>query len=717
MTAPGPAPDRSRLLRRLALLCVVAGVVATGFLVPLGVGIDDLSYQVPTVSGGPDIDPAKVPLATTVQDRNGATIATLYAQYRTPVSYAQIAPTMTAAILAVEDRRFFDESALDPTSIARAVVNNASGGDLQGASTITQQYVKNYLIDVVDRDDPAEQAADRADTVGRKVREAEIAVQVSHAMSKQDVLAGYLDLVEFSGSVYGVATAAQAYFGTTASALTVPQAALLAGMVNNPTLDNPYTHPQQALARRNVVIDAMVQDGSLDAAAGATAKAAPLGVLANGPVVPGSTCMSAQPDAGFFCAYAVSYLEQAGFTDDQLATGGYTIRTTLDPAASQAIKDAVDADVPTTQNGVANTFALVQPGATGHQVLAMVANRNYGTDAGAGETATNIVADPSNVFGAGSSFKIFTTAAALEAGTVGFDSALPDPSSACFPVPGSRTCYPVHNDGAGYPDPISLQDALATSPNVAFVGLEEKTGLPAVIAMAQKLGLRTTLASNDVGRPPITDPADPLSKNPQYDQPQSQYYQGKPSFTLGDSPVSTLEMANVSATILSGGVWCPPTPILSVTDRTGAQVPVNQQPCAQVVPPGLAHTLAAGLSRDTTIGTSAAAASAAGWTHPGIGKTGTTNASESVAFVGGVDDYAAASMVFADGPHPQEVCPGTPVHLGQCGSGAFGGTVAAPPYFAAMKAILGGQPDVPVPPPDPAYLEPRDGSSTVHAPN
>ncbi|MFC7658838.1 penicillin-binding transpeptidase domain-containing protein [Pseudonocardia benzenivorans] len=336
---------------------------------------------------------------------------------------------------------------------------------------------------------------------------------------------------------------------------------------------------------------------------------------------------------------------------------------------------------------------------------------------GGGETATNIVADPSNVFGAGSSFKIFTTAAALEAGTVGFDSALPDPSSACFPVPGSRTCYPVHNDGAGYPDPISLQDALATSPNVAFVGLEEKTGLPAVIAMAQKLGLRTTLASNDVGRPPITDPADPLSKNPQYDQPQSQYYQGKPSFTLGDSPVSTLEMANVSATILSGGVWCPPTPILSVTDRTGAQVPVNQQPCAQVVPPGLAHTLAAGLSRDTTIGTSAAAASAAGWTHPGIGKTGTTNASESVAFVGGVDDYAAASMVFADGPHPQEVCPGTPVHLGQCGSGAFGGTVAAPPYFAAMKAILGGQPDVPVPPPDPAYLEPRDGSSTVHAPN
>jgi membrane peptidoglycan carboxypeptidase len=565
---------------------------------------------------------------------------------------------------------------------------------------------------VLDRDDPAAQRADRADTLGRKVREAELATGLARSTSKDDVLAGYLNVVEFTGNVYGVEAAARAYFGTTAAALTVPQAALLAGMVNNPNLYDPYDHPQQALDRRNVVVAAMAQVGSITPAQAAAATAAPLGVVPDGPVVPGSTCMAAAPDAGFFCQYAVAYLQRAGLRADQLTTGGYTIRTTMDPVASAAVKDAVDADVPTAQDGVADAFALIRPGHDAHEVLAMVANRTYGTDAAQGERATNIVADPSDVFGAGSAFKIFTTAAALENGTVGFDTPLPDPSSQCFTPPNANRytpCYPVANDGTSYPDPISLQDALSTSPNVAFVGLEARTGVPSVIRMAQRLGLRDTLASNAAGSTPVTDPADPRSHDPRFDQPQSQYFQNLLSFTLGDSPVSTLEMANVSATIESDGVWCPPTPILSVTDRDGHPVPVAQQACEQAVAPGLAHTLAAGLSRDTTSGTSAAAARAAGWTPPDIGKTGTTNTSESVAFVGGVGGltgYAAATTVFADGPHPREICPGPPVHLGDCGHGAFGGTVAAPPYFATMTRLLGDTPTTPVPGPDPAYLQP-----------
>jgi membrane peptidoglycan carboxypeptidase len=271
----------------------------------------------------------------------------------------------------------------------------------------------------------------------------------------------------------------------------------------------------------------------------------------------------------------------------------------------------------------------------------------------------------------------------------------------------------VHNDSPDFPDPVSLQQALAISPNVAFVGLEERTGVPAVIRMAQRLGLRDTLDSNDAGGTPITDPADPRSTDPQYNQPQSTYFQHLPSFTLGNSPVSTLEMANVSATILSDGVWCPPSPVLSITDRDGVAVPVAAQPCQQVVAPGVARTVAAGLSQDSISGTTAGAARAAGWNHPDIGKTGTTNASESVAFVGGVDGYAGASMVFADGPHPREICPGHPVHLGNCGHGAFGGTVAAPPYFAALNTILDGRPDTPVPGPDPAYLQAGDRGPTV----
>jgi membrane peptidoglycan carboxypeptidase len=152
--------------------------------------------------------------------------------------------------------------------------------------------------------------------------------------------------------------------------------------------------------------------------------------------------------------------------------------------------------------------------------------------------------------------------------------------------------------------------------------------------------------------------------------------------------------------------------VLSVTDRDGAAVPVNRPACEQAVAPGIAHTLSAGLGGDTVSGTSAAAARAAGWTRPTIGKTGTTNSSESVAFVGGtggIDGVAGSSMVFADGPNPSEICPGNPVHLGDCGHGAFGGTVAAPPFFAAVEPLIAGRADVPLPDPDPDHLQPRDG--------
>ncbi|WP_200862768.1 transglycosylase domain-containing protein [Amycolatopsis orientalis] len=691
-------------------LCVLAGILVAGTLAPVAIGAGVLSNQVSdsvdAISA--DLVHAEPPLVTTVTDRNGGTIATLYSQYRIPVTAAQISPAMKAAIVDIEDRRFYSEGGVDPQGMLRAAVHNSSGGNLQGASTLTQQYVKNYLVNVVDRNDKAAQQRDQEDSLARKLREAKMAVQLSQTVSKDDILADYLNVVEYTGTVYGVGAAAQAYFGTTADKLTVPQAALLAGMVNNPNVYNPYTHPDKALQRRNLVIDSMVSARSIPASYGEAAKATPLGLTGSRPQAPSSTCLGAAPDAGFFCAYAVHYLVQSGLTADQIDTGGYTVKTTMDPHVSQVTKDAVDANVPTTQDGVANTFAVVQPGSDGHQVLAMVANRNYGTDPDQGETSTNIVADASNKFGAGSSFKIFTSAAAMVAGKAGLNTPLPNPYSDCFNPPNMNRythCYPVSNDGTNYPNPISLATGLATSPNVAFVGLEAQVGMPAVLDMARKLGLRNTMATNDAGSKPITDPSDPRSKNPQYNEPQSQYFQNLLSFTLGNSPVSPLEMANVSATLMSGGMWCPPNPILSVTDRHGQPVPLHQQACEQVIPPGVANTLEAGLSQDTTIGTSAAAARSAGWTHPDIGKTGTTQQSESVAFVGGVDHYAVSSMVFADGPRPQEICPGNPVHLGDCGHGAFGGTVAAPPYFAAMNQLLAGEPDVPIPPPDPAYLD------------
>lgn len=710
-------PRRVRIRRARTLGSIaLTGTLLTASATPVAIGATDLTSQLDAITSGmPPSLALPVPLLTTVTDRGGTPIATVYNQYRRPATYQQIAPAMRDAAVAIEDKRFWQErDGLDPRGTVRAALHNASGsnGTVQGASTITQQYIKNYLVNVADRNNPAAQRADQADTLARKTREAKMAVQLSRSQSKQDILAGYLNVVEFDGNIYGVQAASRAYFGTTADKLTLPQAALLAGMVNNPVLYDPYEHPAHALTRRNQVLTAMVDAGTLSPQAAAAAATTPLGVLPNGPVLPGSSCMAASPDDGFLCQYAISYLEQTGYTADAINTGGYVIKTTLDPHVSQVVKHAVDANVPPSENGVANTLAVVQPGSTGHQVLAMVANRSYGINQSAGETSTNIVAATANVFGAGSSYKIFTSAAALEDGVAGLHTNLPNPDHECFRPPGGGPCYHVANDGH-YPANISLADALASSPNVAFVGLESRVGMPDVVQMAYRLGLRATLGTNDAGSTPTRDPSDPESADPQHNEPQSQFFQDKLSFTLGDSPVSPLEMANVSATIQSAGIWCPPNPILSVIDRNRRSVPVPQQPCEQVVNPAVAQTLQAGLSQDTRTGTSAAAARAADWRHADIGKTGTTEDSESVAFIGAVDGYAASSMVFADGNRPHELCPGPPVHLGSCGSGAFGGTVAAPPYFAAMSQLIAGAPDQPISAPDPAYLSAADHGPTV----
>ncbi|RSM91660.1 penicillin-binding protein [Kibdelosporangium aridum] len=672
-----------RNLLKLLGGCAAAGGLVAGILAPVTISAGVVAAEVSdsVVRIAPASISKDLPGVTTITDRDGTPIATVFDQYRITVPGDKISAAMKNAIVSIEDRRFYQEHGIDPQGVARAAISDATGGDHQGGSTITQQLVKNYLINVADKDNPAAQAADRADTLTRKMREARSAIELDKHLSKDEILTDYLNVVEFTGKIYGVEAAARAYFGTTADKLTVPQAALLAGMVNNPTTFNPYTKPVNAQHRRDMVIDAMLANKAIDAPTATQARAAPLGV--SGPTVPSSTCYSAQPDAGFFCQYALTYLQQAGLSQEQLTNGALTIKTTMDSKVSQAAKNAVDANVPTKQPGVANTMAIVSPGSTSHEILALVANRTLGTDASQGETTRNLVTEVSDPFGSGSVFKIFTAAAALESGTATLDTPLPNPPSQCFPVPGNRNCYTVHNDG-NYSDPISLTDGLATSPNTAFVGLEQQVGVPAVVAMASRLGLRTTMQSNAAGQKP-----DPNSNDPQRSQTQTQYFQDKPSFTLGNSPVSPLELANVPATLMSGGVWCAPTPILSVTDAAGNPVSYKTSGCEQAVSSDVASTLMTGLSQDTVSGTTAASAHAAGWTRPDIGKTGTTQTNQSVAFVGGVDRYAVSSLVFADGNKPGQLCPGTPVHIGSCGHGAFGGTVAAPPYFKAMQAILG----------------------------
>jgi membrane peptidoglycan carboxypeptidase len=707
-------------------LCALAGVLLAGILSPMAIGVGSLSNQVSDSVDGisSSLAVSQVPLVTTIEDSTGKPIAELFDQYRLPVSYNQISPNMTAAIIDIEDHRFREESGIDVQSTVRAALHNSSGGSTQGASTLTQQYVKNYLEWIVDRPQvgatapqlaqaKAAQQADIDQSLARKLKEAKVAITLSQTMSKNDILTGYLNVVPFGDKAvgpFGIGAAAKAYFNETPAQLTVPQSALLAGMVNNPNLYDPYRHADNATKRRNDVLKAMATYGSISQQEAKADEAQPLGVVPGGPSLPSSSCLDlADDDTGFFCDYALKYLENAGFTADQLETGGYTIKTTLDPNVSAAAKAAADNAVDPNTYGIANTFVVIQPGQNSHNILAMVANRNFGTGGGNADTESNIVSNVDDEFGGGSTFKLFTTASGMEQGKVGLNTVLQNPNTQDFPypVPADRAKgeYQVSNND-GSPNALPLYDALARSPNTAFVGLELNDGMPNVLSMAYRLGMRNTIMSNQSGKTPDT-----TSTSPNLNQPQLTSYLNTPSFTLGVGALSPLEHANVAATLASGGTWCTPNPIGQVLDRYGQPVAVNSQPCESVIPQAEADSILNGMSHDTTgDGTAAGQAAADNWTKPLSAKTGTTQNNESVGYLAILNGYASSSLVFADGNRPNKICVGPPPRLisqRSCGQSqwAFGASLAAPTFFQAFEQLTANQPNYQVPPADPSYEE------------
>ncbi|RDI16372.1 transglycosylase, partial [Lentzea flaviverrucosa] len=357
--------DRKRIVPcvgKLAGLCLLAGVLLAGLLFPatatMGALSNKLSDQVDsTLAMMLNTEP---PLMTTVTDKDGTPIAYLYDQYRVRTPPDKISPHMKDALLAIEDRRFYDHHGVDGLATLRAAArNNASGSVEQGASTLTQQYVKNYLVHVLARTDKDAQHAAQEQSLTRKLREARIAVGLETALSKDEILGRYLDLVPFGSTIFGVAAAAQAYFGTTPDKLTVPQAAMLAGMVNSPTALDPEARPDKALQRRNLVIDAMVAGEKLTRDVADRHKATPLGL--HEPVRPLRTgCVGAGPSYGFFCSFLVEYLTESGFNLEELKIGGYRLETTLDPKITEHAKKAVEAQAPKNTPGVANTMAVVR---------------------------------------------------------------------------------------------------------------------------------------------------------------------------------------------------------------------------------------------------------------------------------------------------------------------------------------------------------------------
>lgn len=697
-----PRPPVAVTLIKLAWCCLLASVIAASLMFPVVGGFGLMSNRASDVvaNGSAQLVEGEVPAVSTMTDARGNPIAWLYSQRRFEVPSEQIANTMKLAIVSIEDKRFAEHNGVDWKGTLTGLAGYASGDmDTRGGSTLEQQYVKNYQLLVIAQTDAEKRAAIET-TPARKLREIRMALTLDKTFTKPEILTRYLNLVSFGNGAFGIQDAAQTYFGVNAADLNWQQSALLAGMVQSTSALNPYTNPDGALARRNLVLDTMIDNIPQEAEALRAAKQQPLGILPQPNELPRG-CIAAG-DRAFFCDYVLDYLARAGISKEQVAKGGYMIRTTLDPDVQGSVKSAVNSIAPADLDGVASVMSVIRPGKTAHPVVAMASNRNYGLNTDAGETMQpqpfSLVGD-----GAGSIFKVFTTAAALDMG-MGISATLDAParfeakglgSGGAKGCPAATWC--VQNAG-NYRGQMSVTDALATSPNTAFAKLISQVGVQRTVDMAVKLGLRS------YALPGTARDYDPESNESLADFIKRQ---NLGSFTLGPVEVNALELSNVAATLASSGTWCPPNPVDKVYDRRGQEVAVTTETCEQVVPEGLANTLANAMSKDDQgSGTASGSAGAAGWNLPMSGKTGTTEAHRSSGFLGFTGAFAAANYIYDDSSTPGDLCS---FPLRQCGSGdLFGGNEPARTWFTAMKPIT---PDtVQLPPTDPRFVDGGPGS-------
>ena len=697
-------PPAASTIIKLAWSCLLASVIVAALLFPAVGGLGLMSNRASDIvaNGSAQVLDGDIPAVTTMVDAKGNTIAWLYSQRRFEVPSDKIADTMKLAIVSIEDKRFAEHNGVDWKGTLTGLAGYASGDfGTRGGSTIEQQYVKNYQLLVVAQND-AEKRAAVAPTPARKLREIRMALSLDKSLTKPEILTRYLNLVSFGNGAFGIQDAAQTYFGIDASALNWAQSALLAGLVQSTSTLNPYTNPDGALVRRNLVLDTMIEQLPDKVDELRAAKQQPLGILARPNELPRG-CIAAG-DRAFFCDYVQEYLTRAGLSKEQIARGGYLIKTTLDPEVQADAKKSVDSIAAPDLDGIASVMNIVLPGKTSHPVIAMVSNRTYGLDSATGQTVQpqpfSLVGD-----GAGSIFKIFTTAAALDLG-LGINASLDVPGrfeARGLGEGGAKGCPKETWCVENYKDPryltMGVTEALAKSPNTAFAKLISQVGVTRTVDMAVRLGLRS-----------YTEPGTARGYDPDNNESLADFIkrQNLGTFTLGPFEVNPLELANVAATLASGGMWCPPNPVDKIYDRRGDELAVNAEACEQVVPEGLAHTLSNALSRDTVSGTGAPAAGAAGWSLPMSGKTGTTEAHRSAGFLGYTNRYAAVNYIYDDSPEPSDLCS---FPLRPCGDGdLFGGKEPAETWFTTMTPLAEKFGEVSLPPTDPRYVDGAPGS-------
>ncbi|MFI9393003.1 transglycosylase domain-containing protein [Streptomyces bauhiniae] len=610
---------------------------------------------------------------TTILDSRGNQMATVYSRDRTVVELKDISPYMQKSIVAIEDSRFYQHGAIDLKGVLRALNKNAqSGGVAQGASTLTQQLVKNYFIEEAG-DDPTKVAQATQQTLGRKVRELKYAIQIEEKLGKKKILENYLNITFFGEQAYGVEAAAQRYFSKHAKDLNLQESALLAGIVQSPSRYDPVNDEAEATKRRNTVLQRMAELGDISQAEADRAGKEPLGLHVSRPK---NGCITATRDSAFFC----KYVENVFLTDPVFGKsreeraklwnkGGLTIRTTLDPQAQKSVQDSLKDHV-YKSDSVAAAATLVQPG-TG-KVLAMGQSKPFGY--GKDETEYNFSVDRdlggSNFgFPTGSTFKPFVAAAAIEGGkpptqaySAPYKMAYPSPVQRCGSTPYRNTKKEtVENENESEKGPYRMKEAMAKSVNTYFVQLISDIGLCPVAKMADKLHV----VQGDG------------SKLPQ-----------EPSIALGSIGLSPLTMANAYATFASRGMYCTPVAIESITEKSGDEeksLPVPKSTCTRAMSEKTADTVNTLLRDVIDSGTGQEAGLD---DRDSAGKTGTTDERKNAWFVGYTPNMSGAVWV---GSARQNVKMSRITIGGTYHDLVFGGGVPGPIWRDAMSGALVGK--------------------------
>ena len=694
----GTMPKKKSMTIRRALslvlayivLCVTGGVVASLLFVPAVFGANTVAKAViPSLQvEGIDFDVASLPQQSRMYASDGSLIATFYSQNRVVVPIKDVSEYMQKAIVAREDRRFFEHSGVDVQGVMRAFIQTyVLKRDMQGGSSLTQQYVKNVLmVQAREDNDPIAEYHAQESTIARKLREMLIAVQMEKMYSKPEILQGYLNIAQFgSNNLYGVETAAQRYFNVHAKDLNLVQSATIAAITKNPAGLDPSIPENQEDSEneRNIVLRLMLDQGLIEQAEYDEAVNIPLVDTLNIQSV-NQGCQSAG-NAAFFCSYVTTKIlnsEEFGETEADrqklLNEGGLDIYTTMDVNANNAAMQAANDTIPASDpSGMEVMIAAIKPG-TG-EVLGFGINRTYdATDAAASDqtkTSMNYMVDQVDGGGwgvqVGSTWKPINMVAWMQQGRsinegLRTSTSYPLSSFSCNNYSFANTNWKVENSGGGTVSPETPLQGLIRSHNTTQASMASQIGLCAIADAATALGYHNAPSSA----------MDVYSSN-SFNAPM----------TIGAVQASPLTMANVYATLGANGVACTPIAMTRVTDKNGDEIDVPQADCHQAIDPEIAQTTAYALNQGVVTAGGEAATTQLDNGRKTFAKTG-TNENTYMLTAGFVPNVVSAFVAVGDAQDPTHNTFDNKTINGVYRSEWFGMYIATPAWKQFMNTYL-----------------------------